>query len=242
VLDRFPQYRALYQADGWAYALSNPAVRQHLFERYDELLDAFAPAHYFHVGLDEAWGASANTTLAQVQVHLQKIHEYFGRRKVQILMWHDMFVRPNDPEMGRVSPANSRPPLNSHLALNDLPKDVIIAAWNYDETHPWPVPAYFQRKGYPVVVCPWKRKENTVMLLDTAKKLDLLGVLATTWDSLDVALPSVAQAGVLAWTDSGYRLNQIPFDHWIAEIRKLPIDRLPKLDQAARSRQWGARP
>jgi hypothetical protein len=199
-----------------------------LSDRYGELLELFGPTHYFHVGMDEAWGELPNTSIDSLRGHLQFMHQYFADRKIQIIMWHDMFLQRNHPELGKVSPANSRPPLNSHLTLPDLPKDVIIAAWEYDYTDEWPVPKYFHDKGYPVVVCPWKSRRNTEMLLNTAKKLDLLGVLETTWDSLDVSLPSVGEAGVLAWTKPGFDLRSIPFDHWLSEIRKFPICDLPK--------------
>lgn len=240
VLDRFPQYRELYEPDGWSFCLSNPAIYPHLFDRYEELLELTGPTRYFHLGMDEAWGhlglAESNNCRGSeprklLVEHLRKLHGYFAERKIQVLMWHDMFIQRDHPELGRLSPANSVPPFNSHLALDELPKDVIIAAWNYDEGREWPVPKYFRDKGYPVVVCPWKSQRNTISLLNTAKQLDLLGLLATTWDSLDVALPSVAEAGVLAWTAPGYDLKQIPFDHWVAEIRKLPICDLPALER-----------
>jgi hypothetical protein len=145
-------------------------------------------------------------------------------------MWHDMFIQRDHPTLGRLSPANSVSPVNSHLALNTLPKDTIIAAWNYSETQEWPVPQYFHDKGYPVVVCPWKTKLNAVSLLNTAKKLELFGVMQTTWDSLDVSLPTVAESGVLAWTVPDFRLDQIPFDHWLSAIRQYAIRDLPELE------------
>jgi len=239
VLDRYPQHKDLYEADGWSFCLSNPAVYDHLFDRYDELLELFAPARYFHLGLDEAWGhlglkdskeIRGDDPLKLIRSHLDKLHGYFARRNVQVLVWHDMFLERDHPQLGRQSPANSFPPFNTHLALPTLPRDVIIAAWNYTATDQWPVPKYFSDQGFPVVVCPWKTKRNTIALVDTAKKHDLLGHLATTWDSLDVCQPSVAEAGVLAWTAPGYKLN-IPFDHWLAAIRALPICDLPKLEE-----------
>ena len=108
---------------------------------------------------------------------------------------------------------------------------MILAAWNYSNTRAWPVPKYFHDKGFPVVVCPWKTRGNTVLLVDGAKEHDLLGLLATTWDSLDVSQPSVGRAGVLAWTPPGYDLAAVPFDHWLAAVRALPICDLPKLEE-----------
>jgi hypothetical protein len=239
VLDRFPEFRDLYEADGWSFRLANPATYEHLFDRYEELLELFGPVRYFHVGMDEAWGH-----LGAVHVHLPpgkqphelaaehllKLHHYFAQRKIQLLMWHDMLVRRGDPELGGAGPACSIPPYHTHLALEKLPRDIIIAAWNYDVAGAWPIPKYFRDKGFPVVVCPWKSRRNTIFLVNLAKELDLLGVLATTWDSLDVSLPSVAQAAVLAWEAPKSDLGRIPFDHWLAEIRKLPICNLPHLE------------
>lgn len=243
VLDRYPQYKDLYEADGWSFCLSNPAIYDQLFDRYEELLELFAPARYFHVGLDEAWGhlglkeskeCRGDDPLKLIMSHLDKLHDYFARRNVQVLMWHDMFLERDHPQLGRQSPANSIAPFNTHLALPTLPRDVIIAAWNYSARDEWPVPKYFADKGFPVVVCPWKAKQNTIALVDTAKKHDLLGLLATTWDSLDVCQPSVAEAGVLAWTAPDYQLD-VPFDHWLEAIRALPITDLPKLEERRRS-------
>lgn len=240
VLDRFPEHKDLYEPNGWSFNLSNPAIYDHLFDRYDELLTLFAPTEYFHVGLDEAWGhlgiAEDRERLGEepyllASRHLEKLHGYFSRRGVRLLMWHDMFLERNHPELGRQSPANSRPPFNTHLALPKLPRDVIIAAWNYSHKGEWPVPEYFHDKGFSVVVCPWKTKGNTIALVKLAKEHDLLGLLATTWDSLDVCQPSVGRAGVLAWTAPGYDLDEVPFDHWLAAIRTVPICRLPKLEE-----------
>ncbi len=243
VLDRFPRFKPLYEPDGWSFCLANPDIYGHLFDRYDELLDLFGPVQYFHAGMDEAWGHLGLTESAACRGpdprrtligHLRKIHEYFARRNVRVIMWHDMFIQRNHPQLGRLSPANSIPPIDSHLALDALPKEVIIDAWNYDEAGEWPVPRYFQEKGYPVLVSPWKKKSNTLSLVNTAKRLDLLGLLATTWDSLDVALPQVAEAGVLSWTAPGYRLD-VPFDHWLAEIRKLPVCDLPQHERTLKN-------
>lgn len=241
VLDRYPRYKDLYEADGWSFCLSNPAIYEHLFDRYDELLELFAPVRYFHLGMDEAWGhlglkesgqCRGDEPLKLITAHLETLHDYFARRKIQVLMWHDMFLERDHPQLGRQSPANSTAPFNTHLALPALPRDVIIAAWNYSATNEWPVPKYFHDKGFPVVVCPWKTKANTIALVNTAKKYDLLGLLATTWDSLDVSQPSVAEAGVLAWTAPGYDLKEVPFDHWLAAIRALPICDLPRLEKS----------
>jgi len=239
VLDRFPEMKGLYEADGWSFCLTNPAIYDQLFDRYGELLKLFDHPRYFHVGMDEAWGHRGLMTdtecrgphpLKTLTNHMNKLYQYFAKRHIEIFMWHDMFIQRDHPTLGHLSPANSIPPLNSHLALESLPKDVIIAAWNYSETKEWPVPGYFHDKGYRVVVCPWKTKLNAVSLLDTAKRLNLFGVMETTWDSLSVSLPTLAETGVLAWTEPGFQLNRIPYDHWLGAIRQYPLCELPKLE------------
>lgn len=236
VLDRFPEHKDLYEANGWSFDLTNPAIYDHLFDRFDELLEIFAPAKYFHIGLDEAWGHLGVTEkLGEephrlISQHIGKLYGYFSQRNVRILLWHDMFLERDHPQLGRQSPANSIPPFNTHLALPDLPRDVIIAAWNYSNQVDWAVPEYFHEKGFPVVVCPWKSKGNTMALVNIAKKSDLLGLLETTWDSLEVCQPSVGRAGVLAWTAPGYDLAEVPFEHWLQAIRAFPICDLPRLE------------
>jgi len=239
VLDRFPGMKVLFEADGWSFCLTNPAIYDHLYDRYDELMKLFGDPQSFHLGMDEAWGhrglmenqeCRGRDPLKTLTNHLKTLCQYFAKRDVNVFVWHDMFIQRDHPTLGRLSPANSIPPFNSHLALSSLPKSTIIAAWNYSETEEWPVPRYFHDKGYPVVVCPWKTKLNAISLLNTAKKLNLLGVMQTTWDSLDVSLPTVAETGVLAWTEPGFELHQIPFDHWLSAIRQYPISSLPKLE------------
>ena len=236
VLDRFPQFKALYEEDGWSFCLTNPDIYGHLFDRYQELLELFDKPSYFHLGLDEAWGhrglmesercRGPNPTQV-IREHLAKLYDYFARRKTRVMVWHDMFIQRDHPELGRVSPANSLPGFNTHLALDSLPKDVIIAAWNYSETGEWPVPKYFSDRGFPVVVCPWKVRRNAVSLVNTAKKLELMGMLQTTWDSLDVTLPTVGEAGVVAWTEPGFNLDTVPYETFLKAIRDLPICNLP---------------
>ncbi|MCC7341779.1 MAG: family 20 glycosylhydrolase [Bryobacterales bacterium] len=240
VLDRFPQFKPLYEEDGWSFCLTNPAIYGQLFDRYGELLALFENPKYFHLGLDEAWGhrglmesnlCRGENPRATLTAHLKKIVGYFSERNIQVFMWHDMFIQRDHPTLGRLSPANSIPPFNSHLVLEELPKNVIMAAWNYSATTEWPVMQYFQEKGFPVVACPWKVRKNAVQMVDTSKKLGIMGMMQTTWDSLDVTLPTVGEAGVVAWSEPGFNIDAIPYDGgFLNPIRQLPITSLPKLE------------
>ena len=240
VLDRFPQFKALYEEDGWSFCLTNPDIYGHLFDRFGELLDLFGQPRYFHLGLDEAWGhrglmasdrcrgSNPRETLA---AHLKKLVGYFKDRNIRVFMWHDMFIQRDHPQLGRLSPANSVPPFDSHLVLDQLPKDVVMAAWNYSATKEWPVIQYFHDRGFPVVACPWKVRKNAVAMVNTAKRLGIMGLMQTTWDSLDVSLPTVGESGVLAWTPAGFDIDTIPYDGgFLKPIRDLPITALPKLE------------
>ncbi len=239
VLDRFPQFKPLYEEDGWTYCLNNPDIYKHLFDRYEELLELFGRPRYFHLGLDEAWGhigladspkCRGDNPRAVLSAHLKKLHGYFAERKVQVFVWHDMFIQRNHPQFGRLSPANSVPPYDTHLVLDELPKDIVMDAWNYDTTGEWPVTKIFHDRGFPVVVSPWKSRKNAVSLINTAKKLNVMGMLETTWDSLDVTLPSVGENGILAWTEPGFNLDTVPFSDYLRSLRVLPILNLPRLE------------
>jgi hypothetical protein len=245
VLDRFPQFKPLYEEDGWSFCLTNPAIYGQIFDRFGELLELFGRPRHFHVGLDEAWGhrglmqsnaCRGDDPRATLAGHLDKLYRYLAERKVKMIVWHDMFIQRDHPQLGRLSPANSVPPFNSHLVLDQLPKDVIIDAWNYDQIAPWPVPKYFHDRGFPVLVSPWKTRGNIAMLLDQAKKLNAMGLMETTWDSLDVSLPSVGEAGIAAWTEPGFRLETVPFQELLRTIQSFPIERLPALERTLRQR------
>lgn len=239
VLDRFPQFKPLYEEDGWSFCLTNPAIYDHLFDRYSELLELFGNPQYFHLGLDEAWGhrglmnseaCRGADPRATLTAHLKKLYAWFARRNIKVFVWHDMFIERDHPQLGRLSPANSVPPFDSHLVLDELPKDVIIDAWNYAETREWPVPKYFLDRGFPVVVSPWKVRRNAVAMVNTGKKLNVMGLLQTTWDSLDVTLPTVGEAGVAAWTAPGFNLDSVPYENFLHAIRVLPVCDLPRLE------------
>ncbi len=243
VLDRFPRFKSLYEEDGWTFCLTNPAIYNHLFDRYAELLELFGDVKYFHLGLDEAWGhrglmrsdaCRGENPRATLTAHLKKLYAYFAARKIQVFVWHDMFIQRDHPQLGRLSPANSVPPFDSHLVLNELPKDVIMDAWNYDATGEWPVPRLLQQRGFPIVVSPWKVRKNAVALVNEAKKLNAMGMLETTWDSLDVTLPTVGEAGVLAWTEPGFDLDTVPYESFLESIRRLPITDLPEHERTLR--------
>jgi hypothetical protein len=65
------------------------------------------------------------------------------------------------------------------------------------------------------------------MLLDQARKLNAMGLMEATWDSLDVSLPLVGEA----WTEPGYRLESVPFQELLRTVKSLPIERLPALER-----------
>lgn len=243
VLDRFPQFKPLYEEDGWSFCLTNPDIYGQIFDRYAELIELFGKPKYFHIGLDEAWGHRGLMTSdvcrgpdprATLARHVKKLYDYLNQRNIKVLAWHDMFIQRDHPQLGRLSPANSVPPMDSHLVLEELPKDLIIDAWNYSATDEWPVTKYFQDKGFPVLVSPWKVRRNAISLVNTAKRLNVMGLLETTWDSLDVTLPTVGEAGVLAWTEPGFDLNTVPYERFLHDIRVLPITNLPKLERTLR--------
>ena len=71
-------------------------------------------------------------------------------------------------------------------------------------------------------------------MINVAKKLDVMGMLETTWDSLDVTLPTVGEAGVAAWTEPGFDLETVAYENFLHAIRVLPICDLPKHENTLR--------
>ena len=71
-----------------------------------------------------------------------------------------------------------------------------------------------------MVICPWKTKP-TPCAADTAQELQFPGA-DDHLGLANVSLPSVAQAGVLAWAAPGFDLKRIPFDHWLEHAPNCP--------------------
>jgi len=181
----------------------NPKVNKIAFAMADELLDAFQ-ADGFHVGLDEAFdfdlathpkareqGYTAATLLAKC---IKDYHAHLVKKRgVEMFMWTDTLED------------RFRKRLGTKPAIDMIPKDITLCYWYYyvvknppNYTYPWP--RTFVRKGFRVLVCPWKELHGTNALIDAALTIDspkMAGVLFTTWSGKVVPdlLPALLDRG-----------------------------------------------
>ena len=194
VLDRHPELEPLFEPAGWTWCLSNPESRRILTDLVLELFDFFEKPPFFHIGCDEAYDIGSCFECAKHEVkdllkdHLLYFRDLFRKRGAKIIMWHDMLIDRKDPRWtGYVAHGKEEHKLSE--LYRELPKDIIIADWQYGGTkaHPedpdptWPTMKFFKKAKFSVLVCPWLDLVGTESLGKLAKREKLLGMLETTW-------------------------------------------------------------
>ena len=211
VLDHHPEFAPLFEPDGWCWCLTNPATRRILTDLVSELHEFFGSPEFFHIGCDEADGIAScrecrkHPVREVVREHIMFFRELLARRHARAIMWHDMLVEKGDPRWSGFT-ACSVPENGLAELYRDIPRDVVIADWQYHyhceegETEPlWPTVRFFSKEKFDVLVAPWLNIPGTKSLAKLAAGEKLFGMLATTWHishnrnlSATVAYPAAA--------------------------------------------------
>ena len=215
-ITRLPQYAHLADGDPTAFNAICPSHRDTLKllgEIIAETAELF-PSHYFHAGLDEADLSGCRRCARRAEgkpswwlygEHAKAVREIVAAAGKRMVMWGDHLE--HDPPL-----------------LKDLPKDIIIAHWNYTEIRT----AAIERSlaaGFEVIGSPslmWysgalhpngRQITNVEEMTATARRLaprGMLGVVNTWWvpwrHMRDNALPMVAYTGHLLSGGSADRL------------------------------------
>jgi hypothetical protein len=103
-------------------------------------------------------------------------------------MWHDMLLEAGDPRWDGYIVCGLPEHQLSEL-YKELPKDIIIADWQYgypkakpeDPEPQWTTGRFFKSEGFDVVMCPWINTAGTKSLGNFAADEKLFGMLETTW-------------------------------------------------------------
>jgi hypothetical protein len=213
VLDHHPEYEPLFEPDGWCWCLTNPATRRILADMVTELHDFFGAPPFFHLGFDEADGIASCRECRKHPVrelvidHLRFFRELLASRHARPIIWHDMLVDKGDARW-RGYTAHSLPENGLSELYRELPRDVIIADWQYGfpcgegETEPsWPTVRFFAEEKFDVLVSPWLNVPGTKSLGKLAAQEKLFGMLATTWHISHHRnlLATIAATAVAAW-------------------------------------------
>ncbi|MGI6742355.1 MAG: family 20 glycosylhydrolase [Eubacteriales bacterium] len=206
----------IFEPDGWTFCISNPDTRKLLSAIRDELYELCGEGKYIHLGLDEAYSFATcpecrkhepSKLLAEYLNYLSDDCLSHGRRPI---IWHDELISRNDfpaPKEGYlVANGQNR---GTYKAIKSLDRRIIIADWQYgylNETNP--TSEYFKKAGFDVIACPFDDNRNIKALSVSAKKLDLFGVMLTTWHHLPDYLPKLPAAASMLWENENCRFDQ----------------------------------
>lgn len=246
LLDQAPRYATYFEPDGWTWCITNPDTRALLAQMRAELVEAFGPGEYFHLGLDEAYSyatcqrcrASTPDKAKLLAGHINDLTEQLKKIGRRPIIWHDELVD-GEQFASRIRPGELLEPHLKHVhateaAADMISKDVVIADWQY-----WlyvngsPTAEYFAEKGFELLLCPWDRPENIGNMCNAAKKLHASGVIQTTWNTLEDCLPRIPEAAQMMW-DSEIRESAFtaPITEIAALLRKLLSGTISSYEEA----------
>lgn len=221
-----------------AYCPLNPATHKLVFDLYQEALDAAKP-RYVNIGHDEISPIGV-CDLCKGKTHQQLfagdvilIHDWLKARGVQTIIWGDMLLRKDWRRKGVFfnyanGTTDAAHPDGTDKAIDLLPKDIIIADWQYGPLPPsaivpagvtnadlvYPTVRYFVDKGFRVLGCPWYDRINNYYLAESVRNSGALGLVVTDWGLF--ATKSASATSVLgaeyAWTPGRPALEQLPYD------------------------------
>ena len=193
VLNTHPHMQPLFEPDGWTWCLSNPATRKFLLDAVSELHDFFGNPPYFHIGFDEAFNIRSCAACRKRSLHdlfkehLLFFHDFFTKRNTRIIMWHDMLLNHHDKRWDN-DIIHDRAPINLEPLLTELPKDIIIADWQYkyqkinDKEPAWESARFFKKLGFDVLLTAWNNEEGTLSMGRMGAKENFMGMIASTWN------------------------------------------------------------
>ncbi|MBN2301214.1 MAG: family 20 glycosylhydrolase [Lentisphaerae bacterium] len=171
------------------FRIDSPRVREILFKWLDEILPYFHPP-FVHLGCDEVWalgtGRSKNAIARlgfekAVAGYISEFNDYIKKRGLRAIIWPDLII--NHPKL-----------------LKHLPKDIILANWNYgiyeesyeqDNKH-FAAQKHLAALGHENWVCGnnqaecafniyQRMRDNTAIWLDLARKYGAEGFVITDW-------------------------------------------------------------
>jgi hypothetical protein len=189
---KFPGNESIYCR---SYCPRHPEVHEVLFELMDELAGA-CEAKAFHVGMDEVFiladpdcprckGKDPAKLFAD---EVKTLHAHLKELGCRTWMWGDRFLDGKSTKLGKWEASEN----GTHPAIDLVPKDVVICDWHYDRSPETPL--LFAKKGFDVVVCPWRKPDVALAELahirdirsnvDSAVARRALGMMQTTWCGL----------------------------------------------------------
>jgi hypothetical protein len=191
LLDFHPELQSLLEPEGWTWCLSNPQTIKILDSIVNELVELFEQPPFFHCGCDESDDLGHCILCRQSSHdkllirHLEHFSELLKKQNIRPIIWHDMLLARDDPRWDGYT-ANGHSPLETANLCNSLPRNIIIADWEYgwptDNHDPdWLIPLYFKDLGYNVLLSPWRNPDGIEGCGRAVVSKELFGLLVTTW-------------------------------------------------------------
>ncbi len=74
-----------------------------------------------------------------------------------------------------------REEVQGHSGYRDLPRDMTIVPWKYEDVREYPEVAYFRKAGFPVIGTTWFNLDNNFYFSQAAKAAGAQGMIRATW-------------------------------------------------------------
>jgi hypothetical protein len=177
-----------------SYCPLHPDVHKVLFDVIDEICGIFE-SDAFHAGMDEVFDLGndkcprcAGRDKAELFAgEVRMIRDHLAGNGRIMWMWGDRLLDGKTTGMGRWEASY----LNTHRAVDLIPKDVVICDWHYER--PDLSPVYFAMKGLSVMTCPWRNPVSAVQQIDDMVRFRqystsqmserFLGIMETVWSN-----------------------------------------------------------
>jgi len=168
---------------------SNPDVYPIVFDLIDEIIDAFQ-ADAINVGMDEIFllgdpncpYCKGRNTAKIFADAVNKFHHHIVDEKgIEMLMWGDRLLKASlhsyegEKEVSKTG---------TDVAIDMIPKDIVICDWHYWWTPQFTSVQYFVNKSFRVWPTTWKQATGGVSFWQDAQKTNsdkALGMLFTGW-------------------------------------------------------------
>lgn len=110
------------------------------------------------------------------------VHAYLKKRRIDIWMWGDMLIAPDEFPMMMSKVINGGIPGYGRDLRKRLPKDIVICDWHYyDGQKEFPSLDAFSNEGFKVLGATWKNTMTTDNFSHYAASHGAIGMVATTW-------------------------------------------------------------
>lgn len=181
----FPNNDSIYCRE---WDVMNPKVNDIVFPLIDEIMEGFN-AKDIHIGMDEVFLLGHPKSPSTKGVNpaylygkvVREFYDYFTKKKgKQLYMWGDRLIDGSRYNYGSWEASNN----GTWLAVDSVPKDIIICDWHYSLRKTYPSVDWFLEKGFRVLTCSHQDVEaaNSFISYSYSKRNSkMLGHMFTTW-------------------------------------------------------------